>query len=311
MASLPASLQSTSDMVLIANPERLRDKIARIQAAGSSALHVVADFDYTLTKFGLANGERAMSTHRVIEASPILGKDFQDRSKELFKTYYPIEISDMPKQEKFPHMVDWWTKAHDAILEHSLYKRDLAEMVRTPDIVMRDRAADLFALAQTFGVPFHIFSAGLYDVIHAFLIEKDLCQYHVHVVSNMMVFDESGKATAFKGEVIHSLNKTAEVLKTSPHFALIENRPNVLLLGDNLTDINMSDGLAVDTVLSVGFLNDRVEDRKREYMDTFDVVLLGDQDLSLAHDILQTLLSTSSKPDTVETGNNSSSCEDS
>lgn len=289
MAALPSFLTDTRT-VLVGKPDTLARKLACMQDAGSNTLHVIADFDYTLTHFALPDGSRAMSTHRVIEASPILGSEFQVKSKELFKLYYPIEVSDMPKEEKYRHMVDWWTQAHDAILAHNLYRHDLDEMVKSPEIRIRDRASDLFELAETYDVPFHIFSAGLYDVIHAFLIERGLCKYHVHVVSNMMVFDESGKAVAFQGEVIHSLNKSAEVLKASPHYSLIENRRNVLLLGDNLTDIHMSDGLEIDTQISVGFLSDRVEERKKEFLETFDIVILGDLDLSTVVQLLKTIL---------------------
>jgi 5'-nucleotidase len=48
----------------------------------------------------------------------------------------------------------------------------------------------------------------------------------------------------------------------------------------------MSDGLSFDEIITVGFLNDRVEQRLEEYKSRFDVVILGDPDLSFVRDLL-------------------------
>lgn len=88
-------------------------------------------------------------------------------------------------------------------------------MVKTPDLALRDHAEELFKLLSEKNVLCHLLSAGIYDVIHAFLKEKDMEKYGMHVVSNMMHFDENGKLDTFVGEIIHTENKNACVLTES------------------------------------------------------------------------------------------------
>jgi 5'-nucleotidase len=70
------------------------------------------------------------------------------------------------------------------------------------------------------------------------------------------------------GKLIHSLNKNEHALEMAApvheHFgdgdgpindnASVKKRTNVLLLGDHLGDLGMSDGLDYETRISAGFL---------------------------------------------------------
>jgi hypothetical protein len=52
-----------------------------------------------------------------------------------------------------------------------------------------------------------------------------------------------------------------------------------ILMGDNLGDLHMADGLSSkEHILSVGFLNDKVEERMGQYLTGFDVVVLNGVD---------------------------------
>lgn len=64
---------------------------------------------------------------------------------------------------------------------------------------------------------------------------------------------------AFKGELIHIYNKRESALLNTGHFNELRTRPNVLLLGDSLGDLNMADGVQdMENILKIGFLNDKV-----------------------------------------------------
>lgn len=72
----------------------------------------------------------------------------------------------------------------------------------------------------------------------------------------------------FAGKTIHSLNKNEHALDMAAPLhdqlgdvdgaiddsASVRKRTNVLLLGDHIGDLGMSDGLNYDTRISVGFL---------------------------------------------------------
>ena len=108
--------------------------------------------------------------------------------------------------------------------EYSLKRTHLREMVETPDLQLRPGTDALFRSAHEKEVQFHIFSAGLYDVIHAYLDYTGMAKYGMHVVSNMMVFDEEERIVGFKGALIHTLNKNSTALRDSPDWELVKVR---------------------------------------------------------------------------------------
>ena len=80
--------------------------------------------------------------------------------------YHPIEIDDtVPHDVKAAAMVEWWTGAHDVMIEAGVKKQLFADLVCSPDIMLRPGTHQLFALTAKHKVPLHIFSAGVGDVI--------------------------------------------------------------------------------------------------------------------------------------------------
>jgi hypothetical protein len=80
-------------------------------------------------------------------------------------------------------------------------------------------------------IPLLIFSAGLANVLKEFLMMKGVYHKNIHVVSNLMTFDKSGSLLAFEGEMIHSLNKNAGILKkVAADWAHDKKRKNILLV---------------------------------------------------------------------------------
>ena len=62
--------------------------------------------------------------------------------------------------------------------------------------------------------------------------------------------------------------------------SVVGNRSTALLLGDSLGDATMADGLDMQCVCRIGFLNevqpDRVAARLDKYRSAFDAVIVGD-----------------------------------
>lgn len=58
----------------------------------------------------------------------------------------------------------------------------------------------------------------------------------------------------------------------------LEDRKNIILIGDSLGDLRMADGIQdTNVVLSIGFLNKNVEGNLAAYKAGFDIVLVDDQ----------------------------------
>ena len=136
---------------------------------------------------------------------------------------------------------------------------------------------------------------GLADVIEEILKQKcgEAHLSNTHVVSNHMVFDND-VLVGFSTPSYHVFNKKALYAKdTSPYFTVkdLSRRRHLLLLGDSLGDTTMCEGLAVadHCKIKVGFLNDKVE-RLPDYLQAYDVVLLGDPDFEFVAALLEDIV---------------------
>ena len=281
-----------------ANGVNLQSKIQLLrECLCSSRLSVVADFDRTIS------ARNSNSSHGVIEKCGLLSDDYHTRARELFETYYPIEISPTATLEERTQACEtWWNAAHGLLIKEQLTSEKVAKAVENcSDLVLRDRFDEVLQLLETNSVPLLVFSAGFGDVIKAALLRhsgvwrteqrNDLRK----VVANMAAWDESGRLTGFEEPLVHSCNKGAVVKqllqqqqqqqgcgsqKTSG-----ENRC-VLLLGDGIGDADMAaeeDGVVV---LRVAFLNFEVEKNLDRYLSKFDIVLTADPDFSLVLEML-------------------------
>ncbi|TDH72393.1 hypothetical protein CCR75_004456 [Bremia lactucae] len=186
-------------------------------------------------------------------------------------------------------MIEWWTKTHELMIRYGISKDTVTKAVDESGITLREGFMEMFDLLARENVPTLIFSAGLYDVIHA-VLDKEYAATssktlpkNVHVISNMMRFDERDKVVGFDGTLIHSLNKSANAILETAFWkqCQLEKRHNILLLGDSLGDSNMVDGLdyTEDEIVRIGFLNDGADDKLEQYLQRFDIVLTNDSSL--------------------------------
>uniref|UniRef100_A0A3P9QGZ7 5'-nucleotidase n=1 Tax=Poecilia reticulata TaxID=8081 RepID=A0A3P9QGZ7_POERE len=271
--------------VMMRERSRVEDTMYAMQKAGAGSLQVISDFDMTLTKFA-HQGKRVPTTH---------SKNNVDisRMKELFNTYYPIEIdASLSPEEKLPYMVEWWTKVHDLLIQQRIRKAELARAVRESNAVLREGCSSFFDCLAEQRVPLLIFSAGVGDVLEEVIRQNRAFHPNVHIISNYMDFDHTGVLQAFKGQLIHSYNKRAGALSHAAALRELHGQPNVLLLGDSLGDLSMADGVSTaQNILTVGFLNDQVEERKESFLNSFDIVLLRDETMDVPNAILRFIVS--------------------
>ena len=63
----------------------------------------------------------------------------------------------------------------------------------------------------------------------------------------------------FTDEMIHMYNKNENAIHSSAYFERLKGRNNVILMGDNVGDLHMADGVENPNVtLRIGFLNQPV-----------------------------------------------------
>ncbi|XP_039214823.1 7-methylguanosine phosphate-specific 5'-nucleotidase isoform X3 [Crotalus tigris] len=209
--------------------------------------------------------------------------------KDLLHHYYPIEIDPYQTMEdKLPLMIEWWTKAHNLLSQEKILKNDIAQIVKESDVKLRDGFNIFFDQLHENKVPLFIFSAGVGDVLEEIIHQAGVFHPNINVVSNYMDFDDNGVLQGFKDPLIHIYNKNNTVLKNTEYFQQLCKRTNILLLGDSMGDLSMADGVAdMENILRIGFLNDRVEERREKYIEAYDIVLEKDETL----DVIQIALS--------------------
>ncbi|XP_051728850.1 cytosolic 5'-nucleotidase 3-like isoform X1 [Ctenopharyngodon idella] len=279
--------QLSKSSVSMRDPERVEQILTSMREAGSSTLQVISDFDMTLTRFAY-NGQRCPTCHNILENSKLISEDCKAKLQKLLDTYYPIEIdSTRSVEEKLPLMVEWWTKAHDLLVQQKISKDHLARVVKESEAMLRDGYQQFFGHLHQMSVPLLIFSAGIGDVLEEVIRQAGVFHPNVKVFSNYMDFDDSGVLRAFKGELIHIYNKREGALINVEHFKELQSRCNVLLLGDSLGDLNMADGvLGLKNILKIGYLNDKVDERRQSYLDTYDIILEKDETMDVPNAIL-------------------------
>uniref|UniRef100_A0A8D2MCT4 5'-nucleotidase, cytosolic IIIB n=1 Tax=Zonotrichia albicollis TaxID=44394 RepID=A0A8D2MCT4_ZONAL len=106
---------------------------------GAEFSRVISDFDMTLSRFG-CNGRRCPTSHNILDTSRVISEDGKKKLKDLLHHYYPIEIDpNRTLEEKRPLMVEWWTKAHELLVQQKIHKSDIAEIVRESEAMLRYR----------------------------------------------------------------------------------------------------------------------------------------------------------------------------
>ncbi|XP_072224908.1 7-methylguanosine phosphate-specific 5'-nucleotidase-like isoform X2 [Leuresthes tenuis] len=273
--------------VCMKDPQRVQKILQAMAEANSKTLQVISDFDMTLTRFSY-NGKRCPTCHNILDNSKVISDDCRKQLDDLLKYYYPIEIdSSRSVEEKLPLMVEWWTKAHELLVEQKVRKDLLATAVHESEARLRDGYKLFFDHLHEHNIPLLIFSAGIGDILEEVIRQAKVFHSNVNVFSNYMDFDESGVLRAFKGELIHIYNKREGALLNTGHFQELRTRPNVLLMGDSLGDLAMADGVQdMKNILKIGFLNDKVEERKQSYLDAYDIVLVEDETLDVPNAVL-------------------------
>ncbi|ORX55769.1 HAD-superfamily hydrolase [Hesseltinella vesiculosa] len=109
----------------------------------------------------------------------------------------------------------------------------------------------------------------------------------MHIVSNMMKFNNQDVCVGFNDPLIHVFNKSEFQLETTPYFPSIKDRSNVILVGDSLGDLQMSQGVKHDLCLNIGFLNHDIEQLAPRYLQAFDIVIEGDANMNPILEILR------------------------
>lgn len=268
--------------ILIKDHELALKKILSIRAGGASKLQVLADFDYTCSHL-YYNGERMSSSFGALEKYSGLSNNFREATTKLRDHYYPLEVDPtIEKEEKTKLMTQWFTESSQCIIKEGITMETVRTAASASTIQPRAEFSTLVRRLNEDDVPLLIFSAGIGQVISEVLTNSNIPMDRLKIIANEIEFGPDERATQFKPPLITTGNKSKVAMTHIEYFNSCRTRTNALLLGDNIEDVQMSACVdeQCDNVLTIGYLNDRVEDRKDLYMNRFDLVILNDPDMS-------------------------------
>eukprot|EP00042_Codosiga_hollandica_P031879 m.196489 g.196489 ORF g.196489 m.196489 type:complete len:221 (+) comp53746_c0_seq13:542-1204(+) len=217
-------------------------------------------------------------------------------------------------------MVEWWSRAHDLLIESGINRSVYPSAVREANIALREGTDELVRLASAhgltelrrflkagallirgfrsflsiyflLGIELLVFSAGLKAIIEeVFRQQLPAALGHARIVANEMLHDADGKLVAFGPDLLHTFNKKyAAVSKRIGSVGELDRfKKCVLLLGDNVSDVRMADGYECESVLTIGFLNHAdIDSHRSRYLAAFDIVLTHDASLDFVLEILR------------------------
>ncbi|GMT30697.1 hypothetical protein PFISCL1PPCAC_21994, partial [Pristionchus fissidentatus] len=267
-------------------------KINNMIGSGPSKLLTISDFDHTMSRAYDEKGESCWTTHGIFEHTASMA-DLAVKLAALSAKYKPIEFnSSMTVEQKIPHMEAWWGESNDLIVAKGINRTLLEELVQRSNVRMRDNAPALLKKLEDAHVPLIMFSAGIGDIISVFFSQRlGAVPSNMHIVSNMMVFNNKDVVSGFKPPLIHSFNKNGKVVDKET-MSLMSKKENVILMGDSMGDHHMIDGVKNhrgQDALKIGFLNKK-DDLLKFYMDKYDIVIVDDQSMDVPRAIIDAVI---------------------
>ncbi|HLC70042.1 MAG TPA: hypothetical protein VJH75_03275 [Patescibacteria group bacterium] len=259
---------------LICNPEKFDSLLAALKKDGREKLHVVADFDGTLTST-MVNGKPVPSTISILRDGDYLTPEYRKKAHELYNYYRPFEDDPncpIEKREKMMH--EWWTRHFDLLVRTGLTRQDLESVVKNASLTLKSGAKEFLDLLFENNIPLLIISSsGIGDTIKIFLEQQNLLRNNVHVITNSFIWNDDGYAVGVKEPIIHALNKDETSLAHYPLFETIKNRTNILLLGDGTGDAMMAQGFASENILKIAFIHRHKAEEKKFCASLFDALI--------------------------------------
>lgn len=278
--------------IIIPDQRKFEATKMAISAGGVEKLHILSDFDKTLTK-SYVDGKRINSIISILRNNDCLTPDYPKKAKDLYAKYHSIETDfTMPIEKKKKIMRDWWLAHFNLLIKSGLTKDDLMFVVNNENIEFRDGVPEFLRFLKKYNIPLIVLSAsGLgKEAISMFFKQKEVLYDNIYIISNSFKWDENGRAIGVNEPIIHSMNKDETMVKDFPVFNLIKERKNILLLGDSISDVGMVAGFNYNSLIKIGFLNKETERNLEEYKRNYDVLILNDGSMDYVNNLLNEIV---------------------
>lgn len=233
--------------------------------------YVILDFDKTITS------KKSLDSWLAVADFSILGEECKREIEQLNAKYEPIELDyTMDYETKRQYMVEWYEKSMGILYRYHLTYSKLLQSLQKGRLEFREGAKEFLDNLHEENIPVIILSAGIGNAIEEFL-KMNQCYYdNIHIISNFIQFEED-KMQKFTNPIIHSMNKKIEGSLSVEWQRKIKEKEYAILCGDIIEDIQMVRKEDLSKTITIGFLNQKIDENLMFYQQNYDMVLTNEE----------------------------------
>ncbi|CAM9618906.1 unnamed protein product [Ascophyllum nodosum] len=312
---VPEVISVDDSIVLVLKPNELAKKKRKFKQDGANRLQVITTFDHCLTGFHAKDGKGpCLKTTDILEQNqhvmlPEAAKKVRFLRSD-FKRRMEADGKGMSPEDRVAALEDNLRKVYSVVsMEGGVHMNSIGPAIESQldSIPLRAGVEDMTAALAWRAIPMTIFCAGYGNVAMEVLRRGSpritgpggIFTPHLRLVANFFRPDDTMTIIGMYDTVplIHEAKKSGatlmEFLRGVGHENVFASRSNVLLLGAELSDLGLAGGLpAVEERISVGFLklDEHVMEKLPRYAQAYDVVIIGDGDMSYTNEILHEIV---------------------
>lgn len=246
------------------------NKLKQIQLKEDN-YYVILDFDKTITS------KTSLDSWMAILDFEVYGEECKKEIEELNSQYAPMELDyTLEDKVKEQYMAEWYQKSMNLLYKYQLTNSKLRKALQKETLKFRKGAKEFLQKLQKKKIPVIIVSAGIGNAIEEFF-KKENCYYdNIYIISNFIEFKKD-KMQKFTDSIIHSMNKKIEGRLPETLQSAIDKKKYAILCGDIVEDIQMIRKEKLNKTITVGFLNDKIEENLTFYQKNYDMVLTEEE----------------------------------
>lgn len=202
----------------------------------------------------------------------VLGLEYAQKAQRLYMIFGPHEANhELDLERKKIIMARWW-KNHLWLFAKTPLTKDHLTHELTRSVVLRRGMESLISRFHENAIPTMVFSAGVAQVIDMVLERYFGNSHNIKVAANRLSFTPDWVNNGTQDVPIHVVNKTDHDF---PHLFSeeIRSRTHVIVVGDSLSDSNMVTSIPLEKRLTVGFLNNPDDLKRKIFGERFDIVI--------------------------------------
>ena len=233
--------------------------------------YVVTDFDNTITT------NKSFTTFSLFGLSGLYPKEYINEIKKDYNYYHPLELDLKLSESKRTSIAEeWMNSSLNLMLKYKVKESDINKILTTKDLlILRKEAIKFIKLLNKYNIPLIINSAGIGNFIIELLKINNCYTDNIYVYSNILQFNNNEIIKELP-YYVNSMNKhnikLPEIYKEK-----IDNKKFAIVIGDQISDINMASNLPKQDIISFGFLENNVIENKSIFKNNYDVILTDNE----------------------------------